>query len=146
MKKNVRGPGVFSRICILFSRGRVSFLALSAAGHAVGLPVPHDARLDSGRAPWHGSSGRSKSREQTSFQATAFRVAELRRAMKPFFGVCYLLFSLCYSASVSHGRPSSRQLRYNSSRVASCSLCDSQPQTALLCVRVYVVRFCVNAS
>ena len=36
----------------LFSSGRGSFLALSAAGHAGDLPVYNGASVGSGRAPW----------------------------------------------------------------------------------------------
>ena len=42
----------FFYICTLFSSARVSFLALSAAGHAGGPPVYHGASLGPGRAPW----------------------------------------------------------------------------------------------
>ena len=44
--------GLRIHICKLFLGGCRSVVALSAAGHAAGTPVHHDARLDPGRSPW----------------------------------------------------------------------------------------------
>ena len=69
---------VFLRNTKLFSSGRGSFLALSAAGHAEGFACT--PRRKCGSRPRGAFSGRSKSRKLASNREIAFRPARANQA------------------------------------------------------------------
>ena len=122
---------------LAFSSGHRSFLALSAAGHAVGSPVHYGAMMPPGPAPCTlgACSGRSKLSELDLNHGIAFRDDEPPTTMEIPQLQLFVLLLLNHTAPPALKISTLRQAQYNSSRHIKLFPLW-RPRTVLFCVRV----------